>query len=702
MESSGLGGVPILIVGAESETSRLQTFIRASGSSFSNAPIIQIQDCAGVKTELQARQNDMCLVLIALPQATMEWLELIRELNSGTSTSRAVAVVLSDAREVISASREHQQRFFLPLDQLTPNLLGDTIQTAWEHAHLQATNNRLQAMQNDAEQRFKDMADQFADWLWEIDTNLNLLFSSSRKRPTQGANPGQRFTTCFLPEEQLRIEDDFAALARDPKPFQDRDYWSMDAYGNRMCWAISGTPVLDAAGEIKGYRGVGKDVSAQKASTDQLFHLANHDQVTGVYNRQRFYDELGRSVRISKREKRPGALLLIDIDRFSYFNENYGHEVGDKLLVHFAQVVKDNLRNGDFLARTAGDEFALIMRDVAEDDVDYRVGRLLDSLRARPMMVEQGSLTYNVTIAVITFPEQADNADDLLNKAGYTLHKAKNKGRNRVEKFDNTIPQDKEGGRKLEWLDFVTECLNDEQHRMVIHFQPIVPLNDALKTKDFYEVLVRMVDQNGNLVPPTNFIETAEDFGVISKIDNIVTTRAIEVLEMWHKQGRKVHLSVNISAKNFDDDDFCQNIAKKLQESTFAEGSLVFEITETSLLRDMAAVRKFIDEMKQYGAGFALDDCGVGYSSFNYIRHLPLDFIKIDGSFIKNLHRNQEDEAFVEALNGVAKKMQILTVAEMVEEAETVEKLKKIGVDYAQGFYFASPGPDIPDDENVH
>ncbi len=693
---------PILIIGPDINMGKIPTFVRASGATFSSADIVELSVIEDIRKKLNEPHTQFGLIFLEIEQVDVQWMGLLREFHKDPFIG--IPIVITDSREVIVAAREIDQHYFLPASNLTAHALVDVAYAAVANHLLKTENNQLEDRYRSSEKRFKDVADQFSDWLWEIDLDLNLLFSSSRKRPAQGAEAGMKFSSCFLPEEHVRVEDDFAELVRNPKPFQDRDYWSFDPYGTRVCWAVSGVPVFDDNGNLKGFRGIAKDVSVEKASADQLYHLSNNDVVTGIYNRQRFYDEIVRTVRQAGRDKREGALVIIDIDRFAYFNECYGHDIGDKLLVHVAQILRDNIRTGDFLARTAGDEFSIILPDVRADDVTYRVHNMLDALKTRQLITDKGPLSFNVSMAVVRFPMHGKSADEVLTHANVCLHKAKDLGRNRIEYYEEGTNTIHPGKKHLEALDFMTECLSDEKERLVLHYQPIISLNGK-GHQEFYEVLVRMLDQEGNLIAPLQFIETAEEFGMIGKIDRIVSMRSISKLKEWRDNGRNVRLSINISAKTFEDEVYLKDVSELLKKVDLPKGSVVFEITETALLRDMTQVRKFMEAMREYGAGFALDDCGVGYSSFNYIRHLDLDYIKIDGTFVRNLHRdNSDDEAFVKALNDIAKKKQIPTVAEMVENSEVVEKLKKIGIDYAQGFYFAMPEPELPDpkDKKIH
>jgi EAL domain-containing protein (putative c-di-GMP-specific phosphodiesterase class I) len=253
-----------------------------------------------------------------------------------------------------------------------------------------------------------------------------------------------------------------------------------------------------------------------------------------------------------------------------------------------------------------------------------------------------------------------------------------------------------DANKRMEMLNFVSNCLDDEHERVILYYQPIVSLNSG-NNVERYEVLVRLLDQNNDIVSPVKFIEIAEEHGLIAKLDRIVTCRALDMLEKWQAQGKNIALSMNISGKTFADTEVVERITHHLSTKEIKKGSAIFELTETSALKNISTARRVIGKFKEQGALFALDDCGVGYSSLNYIRQLDLDFIKIDGSFIRDLQRNKEDETFVRALRDVAKRMEILTVAEMVEDAETVTFLKRLGIDYAQGYHFAMPAAELPE-----
>lgn len=676
---------------------RIRECLRVSDISL--MPVVETESYNEALSLHLSDQKIYSAIIVVISKFSGEAMSVV---NGASRNGNGPIVVITDCKDTIRACQEQGIFFILPSTGFSIDTLIHILPAAWHNFQLTHAVSNLETMCHTVEQRFQDIADHFSDWLWEVDDTLNIVFSSIRNRPTPEANSGKPFTSCFIPEEKNRIEDDFAELAKTPKPFYDLEYWSNDSQGSRICWSITGIPIVDETGKVTGFRGMAKDISEAKTSLDKIYTLSNYDVLTGLCNRSRFYDELQRTLRKSNRLDGQSTILVIDLDKFQYVNETYGHTIGDHMLIHAAKIIKENLRSGDICARIGGDEFAIILPDAAANNVAYRARILIDALKKNPFKYQDIEVPVTVSIGMASYPDHGTTADALVTSVNVALSKAKNSGRNRLESYDNKdISTATPVSEKLRWLDFISKCLEEKQDRIILHFQPIVPLNSK-DTTPRYEVLVRMVDNEGNRIEAVNFIEIAEEFGLISKVDQIVSFRAIDLLEKWHNAGKKMTLSVNISACTFGDSVFMAMLGEKLKRADLPAGSIVFEITETAILKDLQKVKNAISELKAYGAQFALDDCGVGYSSFNYIKQLDLDFIKIDGTFVRNLtQENSKDAAFVKALNDVAQRMKILTVAESIEQEETVKELAGMGVDFGQGYYFGRPQPNLLDEDDM-
>jgi diguanylate cyclase (GGDEF)-like protein len=398
-----------------------------------------------------------------------------------------------------------------------------------------------------------------------------------------------------------------------------------------------------------------------------------------------------------RRYNRQGALILMDLDRFKYVNDTFGHEAGDTLLINVAHVLRDAVRSSDIVARLGGDEFAVIMPEVDPNEVINRTSQLLDKMKNAGFNYEGHDLSVGASIGVVMFPAQGNAAGELLSKADIAMYRAKQEGRNRMHVYDESAVRDHSMAQRIEVVDFILKCLDEE--RVELHFQPIIPLQTGDRTVKHYEVLCRMIDDAGNIVPPVKFIETAEDFGLIARIDEYVCTKALRRLKAARDEGRDISFAINLSGITFDDEEVLKRIGQILEESNIPHGKVIFEITETAALRDIGRAQRSIRELKRYGCEFALDDFGVGYSSFNYIKHLDIDYLKIDGSFVRNLLESEDDRVFVKALADVARGMSIKTIAEMVEDESVVQYLYELGIDYGQGYHFGRPKPKLLDEE---
>lgn len=614
----------------------------------------------------------------------------------------APLLVVTDSREVEEEFRKLGVKFFTPLADIRPKSLTALLNVLTEHEGLNIATQKLETMYFLAENRFKDVTQQFTDWMWEVDLNLEITYSSSRRVTARGARVGAPFAECFLPEEQRRLENDFKQLIDNPSPFADKDYWSYDNHGGRVCWSLSGNPIYDNSGNITGFRGIAVDVSAERASVERLYHLHNRDTLTNLFNRKRFYEDLETLIKQCVREQREAALVVINIDKFSMYNDSYGHKLGDKVLVGVAEILKDNVRSIDSVARIAGDEFAIIMPDYSLEQAIKSAESMLAFIQQKPLSSEYGVHAVQASAALVNIPQHGRTADQVLTHVGSALHQAKTKGRNRLEVFSDNVTDTLDSQQKLEDSDFLHKCLADADSRLQLFFQPIVSLHKE-KQREFYEVLVRFKDEQGTIVAPRQLIAIGEEFGLIANIDSRVTTEAIKCIKLMKSKGRNVSLSVNISGQTFDSMHFLSAVTAALQDADIPRGALVLEVTETSILHDIAHIKRFMEQLTELGVYFALDNCGTGYSSLQNIKELPVQYIKIGGMFVKDILTSKEDAVFIKALHDIAHEKAIATIGEMVERKEIAEKLQSLGVDFAQGYYYAMPTAHIPDpDEVVH
>lgn len=428
-------------------------------------------------------------------------------------------------------------------------------------------------------------------------------------------------------------------------------------------------------------------LTEREQSQAQLLYSATHDQLTDLLNRNSFREAVSRAVDQALRYRQKGAVMFIDLDNFKYFNDSMGHQAGDELLRKVADALRQSLRDKDTLARLGGDEFAALLPDINEAQATSVAERILETLRKNKVIAGDHPVDVTASIGIALFPDHGTTADELLVNADMAMYKAKENGRSRFCLWDSGLEQTARMHSDMTWSGRIRQAL--DEGRFVLHLQGILDLHTDRISQ--YEALIRMVGESGELIPPGEFIPVAERFGLIQDIDRWATKQAIRLAGDCQKLGRELRLEVNLSAKALIDPDFIAIVRKELAETGVNPFNLVFEITETAAISNMLEAERFINALKTLGCRFALDDFGVGFSSFNHLKHLPVDYLKIDGSFIRDLPRNPVDQHIVRAMVQIAKGLGKKTIAEFVTDRETLALVRELGVDYAQGYCVSRP-----------
>lgn len=446
--------------------------------------------------------------------------------------------------------------------------------------------------------------------------------------------------------------------------------------------------LLGAGGAIEGRVWSFRDVSERKQFESQLIDLANHDPLTGLYNRRRFNQEIESQLAMSRRYGLNFSLLFLDIDQFKDVNDSRGHRAGDDLLVELARLLRAGLKDTDIVSRFGGDEFALLLPHTAEDDALTAAQRLLDNVRAHRFVVANAPINVTISIGVASYPVHSVTADELLSCADVAMYEAKEQGRNRVALFSRDLGWKARIESRIAWQQRIRDAL--ERDELVLHAQPILDLRTRTVTQ--YELLLRALQVDGSLVLPGVFLPIAERSGLIQDIDRWVVKRAIRLIAEAEAAGRDIALEVNLSGKAFGDEMLLTVIRAALEETRIDPSKLILEVTETVAIANITEACQFVETLRSLGCRFALDDFGVGFSSFSHLKHLPVDYLKIDGSFIRDLSHSAVDQHLVRAIVDVARALGKQTIAEFVSDAGTLELLSEYGVDFAQGFFVAQPG----------
>ena len=509
-----------------------------------------------------------------------------------------------------------------------------------------------------------------------------------------------------LPDEVLEGGDDEQAIAFvldqliEPESFvrkieqlynrPDAESFDMLHFKDRRVFERYSRPQRGAEGEIHGRVWSFRDVTERERIEARLRHLADHDPLTGLLNRRRFEEELADRVVHAARYDTGGAVLIADLDNFKYVNDSLGHRTGDAVIRSVADLLRKQTRRTDVVARLGGDEFAVLLPHADEEQARHVSEKLLETLRQHRAMFKgkRLRLTTSIGIAVIT-DAPVQSAEELMVEADVAVYEAKEGGRDRLSIYAATEGRPSEADASLAWSDRIRRALDGDHFEL--HAQPILSLTTSEVSQ--YELLVRMKEPNGELLPPHAFLPSAERSGLIQEIDAWVTRRAIRLIDQHQRVGRELRLEVNLSGRTLGDSTLPQVIEEELRKTPIDPANLIFEVTETAAVLNMDEAREFALELRRMGCRFALDDFGAGFGSFYYLKYLPVEFLKIDGDFIGDLSRSDTDQAMVKAMVDLSRGLGKATIAEFVGNDRTVELLRDYGVDYVQGFHIGRPQP---------
>lgn len=573
-----------------------------------------------------------------------------------------------------------------------------------------------------SEQRFKDFAESSSDWLWEVNNDFEFTYVSPGIHQTLGYSPDEmigrvKFDILFSGgEDEKNTRELIESRVERQQKYRDVEFWTRSKTGERVCLSMSGIPIFNEKKEFTGFRGAAANITTSKIDRENMYKLATTDHLTGLLNRARFSEELERALSLSKRHKTQGVLLFVDLDQFKSINDTYGHDAGDELIRAVSDILQKEVRTTDTVARLGGDEFGIIMHNIDPKLARTKVQKVIDELNA--LRVNYNNITLHVTMSVgmIPYPQEDKDSASLLMRADLAMYRAKDMGRNRLffdgdltdeeeahpsTKDDSGVIQERKESlrEQMKWVERLRGAL--ETGDFEIHYQPLVP--QTKQPRPYFEALIRLRDEQGQLGAPGIFIDAAEHFGLIQQLDIAVANRAISQQIELKKKGCEVDVSINLSGKSLGDHDVMRRLKEIVEryKEDINPSNFTFEITETAILHDPKAgkdintIQNFMKELSDIGFKFALDDFGTGFSSFNYLKHLSVDVLKVDGSFILPLENSDKDKLFVKAIADLAKSLGIRTVAEFVENEEILGIVDELGIDLAQGYHLSKPKGDL-------
>ncbi len=424
-----------------------------------------------------------------------------------------------------------------------------------------------------------------------------------------------------------------------------------------------------------------------------LEHLrakTEHDDLTGIHNRSYFLGELARVVERAHRQvaDQVSTLLYIDLDNFKYVNDTLGHLAGDRLLIEVSELLRKRARRSDLIARLGGDEFTMLLYDTRAEEAQSIAESFRRALAAYRFRQASEQVDVGCSIGVAMINAESRSAEEVLSRADFACLLAKRDGRNRVHIFDVKDEMNVAAlSLDMGWSRRIKDAI--EHNRFVLAGQPIVDTR-TLQTSA-HEVLIRMRDEHGALIMPSGFLPAAERFGLSTDIDRWVIVNAIRMLAEQRRELPDLRYSINLSGQTLSEPAVCDLVIHALRRSGLDPSALTFEVTETVAIANMTLAETFLSKLREIGCSTALDDFGAGMSSFGYLRELPVDYVKIDGRFVRNLAASATDQAMVRAMNDIAHALGKKTVAEFVEDENCFQLLREYGVDFAQGYHLGRP-----------
>lgn len=491
---------------------------------------------------------------------------------------------------------------------------------------------------------------------------------------------------------RIVVEDPVAkALAGKYDIVEEKHRLLIGSDGNEYAVNLMAVPILDSNGDISGCVVVLHDVTEMFGMARKLTHQATHDPLTGLVNRHEFEVRLQQAMESANVDHTQHALLYMDVDLFRVANETCGRHAGDEMLKQVAARLRKVVRDGDTLARIGGDIFGLLLIACPVQKAQQIAESIRKSIKKDRFLWDGKKIDLGMTIGLVPVSADSGTRADLLSIAESACSVAKEAGRNRVQLYEaHDIAMARHRG-EMQWVHRITEALDED--RFVLYCQKILPLSES-NDETHYEILLRMQDKEGNIIPPNEFIPAAERYQLMPAVDRWVVDHTLTDFHLLQQEdGTLAYCAINLSGQSLCEESFLNYVVDRIRSSGIPPNKICFEITETAVMANLNIAIHFIAVLKEMGVRFSLDDFGSGLSSFAYLKRLSVDYLKIDGSFVREMANDRIDYAMVSSINEIGQLMGIQTIAEFVENDAILEKLKELNVNYAQGYGIGRPRP---------
>jgi diguanylate cyclase (GGDEF)-like protein len=566
--------------------------------------------------------------------------------------------------------------------------ITENVAFALDNFDREAERRTAEAAVRESEARFRALTQLSSDWYWEQDADFRYIRVESHRgdEPPDGhPHLGKRgWETDYVPEAEGGWETR-RALIEAHQPYRDVVMYKLNPDGSRRYISVSGEPIFESDGRFAGYRGVSREITEKKRAEERIQYLATHDALTGLPNRDMFGQVLNIAIASAQRYERKLAVLFIDLDRFKIVNDTLGHEAGDALLNEMAVRLKECVRASDLVARLGGDEFGVLLQETGDALQVATVARKILSALMKPINLSDQECRVTASIGVCMYPGDGADEQALMKNAESAMYLAKEEGKNNFQFYSAKITTHSLERFTLE-AGLRRALENDE---FILHYQPKVDFKTSAISG--VEALIRWRSPLG-IISPALFIPLAEETGLIVPIGRWVLRQACAQNMIWQRQGLPpTCMAVNLSARQFNDGELLKDIREALAESGMPPERLELEITEGMVMKDTERAIKLLTAIKAMGVRLAIDDFGTGYSSLAQLKRFPIDTLKVDRSFIRDIPNDSEDNAIAEAIIAMGQTLGLTVVAEGVETAEQAEFLRSRACDEMQGYYFSKP-----------
>ncbi|MGF1615229.1 MAG: EAL domain-containing protein [Gammaproteobacteria bacterium] len=693
-------------------------------------PLYHVSEASGGRQALELVANNVFdLIILDLLMPDLNGLEVLRAVRKDHSASSLPIIMVtvkdegsgvvealeSGANDYISRPIDFPVLFARIQAQLSRKRMEDALRDAHEDlerrieartAELVHINQTLKAEINErkraedalraSEERFRDFAETGADWFWEMGSDLRFTYLAGRYFETLGLEVSEVLGRTRAEVHAGWIADteaweDHCRNLQARCAFSDLEFTWVRPDGKEKVLRISGKPVFHPDGTFLGYRGADRDITETHRLAQQMAYQATHDALTGLENRREFERQLEQSLASARGEHTRHAICYLDLDQFKLINDSAGHVVGDQLLRQVAGLLLGKLRACDTLARLGGDEFSLLIKNCPLEKALEIAEDLLRAIGDFRFSWEGRNFEIGASIGLVPITADAESTAKLLSQADVACYTAKELGRNRVYVYET---HDSHSGRLHTQILRAAELTDAlEKNRFRLYGQAIVGLMPGPDRPMHIELLLRMLDFEDQLLLAEEFIPAAERYGLMRAIDRWVIRTVLQDYGECFARLPTAKIAINLSGNSLNDDSLLAFTRQAFTNSVLPPQRVCFEITETAAIDNLKQTRHFILEMKRIGCYFALDDFGSGLSSFAYLKNLPVDYLKIDGNFVRDMVDDTIDQAMVAAINQVGHTMGIQTVAEYAESEAVIEQLRRLGVDYAQGYGIGRPQP---------